>query len=80
MERTIVEWVAEFGSIARRTEVTKARPGPPLSPEVAALLILKGFSARGEASTDALILLRLGGRGPALDQAVDGEQHDGPQQ
>ena len=66
---------------ARKTQVSKARSGPPTQGlEVAALLILKGFSAQGEASTDAPILLRLGGCGPALDQAVDGEQHDCTQQ
>ena len=40
----------------------------------------KGDPSSRSGSTDAPILLRLGGRGPALDQAVDSEQHDGTQQ
>ena len=41
------------------------------------LFIPRGFMARGEPSAQAPICAQLGGSGLALDQAVDGKQHDG---
>jgi hypothetical protein len=38
------------------------------------------YVAGGQFSAEVLMLLELGGRGSALDQAVEGEQHDGTQQ